>query len=418
MKDEREQTPARTIQPNRSQLRLVPLDLDRELDENHPARAVWAYVERLNLDAFYQVIKAREGRAGRPPVDPQIYLALWIYATLDGVGSAREIERLTREHLAYQWICGGVGVNYHSLSDFRNAAADRLNDLLQQSVSLLMRAGLVEIKRVSQDGMKVRASAGAGSFRTRKSLERIAQQQVERLEGEIDDEAAPATQREQSARVRADREREEKIQKALDEMEEAEKRKKSKNGKKKTEARTSTTDPAARVMKMADGGFRPAYNINLASDTDATVILAAHVSNEGTDLHAMLPLAERIEQDHDRKPSEWLADGGCTSIQNINGMAKRDCKVFAPLRQRTNPNYKPSDPRVGDSEAVREWRARMETDEAKKLYRRRGATAEWVNAQLREQGLVRLMVRGTQKALAVVLMHALTHNMRRTWALT
>lgn len=394
------------------------MDLDRELAEDHAARAVWAYVERLNLDAFYEVIKAREGRAGRPPVDPQIYLALWIYGTLEGVGSAREIERLTREHLAYQWICGGVSVNYHSLSDFRNAAADRLNDLLQQSVSLLMRAGLVEIKRVSQDGMKVRASAGAGSFRTRSSLEKIAQQQVERLEAEIEDDSGPATRREQSARERADRERQEKIQQALDEMKEAEKRKKSKNGKKKTEARTSTTDPAARVMKMADGGFRPAYNVHLATDTEATVIVAADVNNEGTDLHAMLPLAEQIEQHYDRKPSEWLADGGCTSVTNIDGMAERNCQLFAPLRQRTNPNYKPSDPRVGDSEAVREWRARMETEEAKKLYRRRGATAEWVNAQLREQGLVRLLVRGAQKALAVVLLHALTHNMRRTWALT
>lgn len=418
MKDEREQGPARTIQPNRSQLRLVPLDLDRELDQNHPARAVWAYVERLNLDAFYQVIKAREGRAGRPAVDPQIYLALWIYATLEGVGSAREIERLTREHLAYQWICGGVGVNYHSLSDFRNAAADRLKDLLQQSVSLLMRAGLVQIKRVSQDGMKVRACAGAGSFRTRKSLDQIAHQQVERLEIEIDDDSGPASRREQSARERADRERQEKIEQALEEMKEAEKRKTSKNGKKKTEARTSTTDPAARVMKMADGGFRPAYNIHLATDTEASVIVAANVNNEGTDLHAMLPLAEQIEQHYDRKPSEWLADGGCTSVQNINGMAVRGCKLFAPLRQRTNPAYKPSDPRAGDSEAVREWRARMETEPAKKLYRRRGATAEWVNAQLRGQGLVRLFVRGTQKALAVVLMHALTHNMRRSWALT
>jgi transposase len=153
------------------------MDLEGMLGEEHPARAVWAYVERLDLDAFYAVIRSREGSAGRPAVDPQIYLALWIYATLDGVGSAREIERLTRDHLAYQWICGGVPVNYHSLSDFRNVAADRLKDLLAQSVALLMGSGLVEIRRVSQDGMKVRASAGASSFRTRGKLEKIAQQQ-------------------------------------------------------------------------------------------------------------------------------------------------------------------------------------------------------------------------------------------------
>lgn len=418
MAEGNEKLPARTIQANRSQLRLVPFDLERLLAEDHPARAVWEYVERLNLDAFYEVIKSREGSAGRPAVDPQIYLALWIYATLDGVGSAREIERLTRDHLAYQWICGGVGVNYHSLSDFRKAAADRLKGLLRQSVGLLMASGLVEIRRVSQDGMKVRAWAGASSFRTRSKLEKIAAQQVDRLEGEIEDESAPASRREKSARERAARERDQRIGRALEEMKEAEKRKRSKNGKKKTEARASTTDPAARIMKMADGGFRPAYNVHLATDTDASVIVAVDVNNDGTDLHAMLPLAEQIEKQHGRRPQQWLADGGCTSISNINEMAKRECNVIAPLRERTNPNYKPSDPRPTDSEAVRQWRERMTTEQAKAVYKLRGATAEWVNAQLRGQGLLRFLVRGTQKVLSVVLLHALTHNMRREWVLS
>ena len=324
---------------------------------------------------------------------------------------------LTREHLAYQWICGGVGVNYHSLSDFRNAAADRLKDLLRQSVALLMSSGLVEIRRVSQDGMKVRASAGASSFRSRGKLEKIAQQQVDRLEGEIDDDSAPATRREQSARARAERERKERIARALGEMKDAEKRKRSNNGKKKTEARVSTTDPSARVMKMADGGFRPAYNVHLASDTTTTVIVAADVNNEGTDVHAMLPLAEQIEQHHERRPEEWLADGGCTSVANINDMSRRGCKVIAPLRQRTNPNYQPTDVRPTDTDAIREWRARMATEEAKALYRKRGATAELVNAQFRAQGLLRFLVRGAEKVRAVVTLQALTHNMRRTWAL-
>jgi len=395
----------------------MPMDLDRMLAEDHAARAVWDYVERLDLGKFYEVIRSREGSAGRPANDPKVYLALWIYATLDGVGSAREIERLTRDHLAYQWICGGVSVNHHSLSDFRNMAADRLKDLLRQSVTLLMASGLVEIRRVSHDGMKVRAWAGAGSFHTRGKLEKIAQQQVERLTAEMEDDSGPATRREKSARERADKQRSRRIERALEQMKEAEKGKRSNNGKKKTEARTSSTDPSARVMKMADGGFRPAYNVHLASDTSSTVIVAVDVNNDGTDLHAMVPLAEQIEQVYERKPEEWLADGGCTSLGNIDAMAERSCKVYAPLRKRTNPNYKPADARPNDSEAVREWRARMETEQAKALYRQRGATAEWVNAQLRAQGLLRFLVRGIEKTLAVVLMHALTHNMRRSWAI-
>ena len=271
MRERYDKLPARTIEPNRGQLRLVPLDLDRMLADEHPARAVWDYVAVLDLGSFYDVIRSREGSAGRPANDPKVYLALWIYATLDGVGSAREIERLTREHLAYQWICGGVRVNHHSLSDFRNVAADRLKDLLKQSVTLLMTSGLVEIRRVSHDGMKVRASAGASSFHTRGKLEKIAQQQVERLTVEMEDDSGPANRREKSARERADKQRSRRIARALEEMNEAEKRKKSNNGKRKTEARTSTTDPSARVMKMADGGFRPAYNVHLVSDTTSTL---------------------------------------------------------------------------------------------------------------------------------------------------
>jgi transposase len=417
MAEEREETGARTIEANRAQMRLVPMDLEGLLPENHQARAVWTFVERLDLSEFYAAIRSREGSAGRPAIDPRIYLALWIEGTLDGVGSAREIARLCQYHLAYQWICGGVGVNHHSLSDFRNLSTDLLNGLLRQSVTILMSTGLVEIRQVSQDGMKVRASAGAASFRTRGKLEKLAQEQVERLAREIEDETGVATKREQGARTHADQDRSKRIEQALEEMDEAEKRKKSNNGKKKSEARTSTTDPSARVMKMADGGFRPAFNVHLATDMGAMVVLAAEVNNEGTDLHAMLPLAEKIEKQHGALPQEWVADGGCTSIGNIEKMSKRGCKVIAPVRQRANPDRKPTDPRPSDSTAILEWRARMGTDEAKATYKRRGATAECVNAQFRNQGLLRFFVRGAEKALAVVLVHAITNNMRRGWAL-
>jgi transposase len=417
MAEEREERAARTIEANRAQMRFVPMDLEGLLPENHQARAVWTYVERLDLSEFYAAIGSREGSAGRPAIDPRIYLALRIEATLDGVGSAREIARLCQYHLAYQWICGGVSVNHHSLSDFRNLSTDRLNGLLGQSVTILMSTGLVEIRQVSQDGMKVRASAGAASFRTRGKLEKLAQEQVERLAREIEDETGLATKREQSARTHAEQDRSKRIEQALEEMDEAEKRKKSNNGKKKSEARTSTTDPSARVMKMADGGFRPAFNVHLATDMGAMVVLAAEVNNEGTDLHAMLPLAKKIEKQLGALPQEWVADGGCTSIDNIENMSERGCKVIAPVRQRANPDRKPTDPRPGDSNVILEWRARMETDEAKATYKRRGATAECVNAQFRNQGLLRFLVRGTEKALAVVLVHAITNNMRRGWAL-
>lgn len=418
MSEEREQEgAARTIEANRLQMRMVVLDLERMLPQEHQARAVWAFVEQLDLSRFYDAIRSREGRAGRPAVDPRIYLALWIEATLEGVGSARKIADLCQYHLAYQWICGGVPINYHSLSDFRNLATDLLKGLLKQSVEKLIRAGLVEIKQVSQDGMKVRAGAGASSFRTRSKLEQLVGQQVETLAREIEDESGASDKREQTERTDADRDRSERIKRALEEMDDAEARKKSNNGKKKTEARTSTTDPEARVMKMPDGGFRPAYNVHIATEVASLLVLAVEVNNEGTDLHAMVPLAEQIEADYQGRPEEWLADGGCTSVENIEKMSRRGCKVIAPVRERSKGDRKPSDPRPGDSEAILEWRARMDTEQAKKTYKRRGATSECVNAHFRNQGLLRLLVRGARKALAVALIHAITSNMRRGWAL-
>jgi transposase len=411
---------ARTVEANRAQLQLVPFDLERMLAEDHPARAVWAFVERLELSAFYARIKSREGSAGRPATDPRISLTLWIVATLDGVGSAREIERLCQVNLAYQWICGGVPVNYHSLSDFRSLSADLLNGLLTQSVTSLLSEGLVEMRRVAQDGMKVRASAGASSFRTRGRLEELknlAREQVETLAREIDNDPGAGSQREQSARKRAAASRAERIERALKEMTEAESRKQSNNGKKKSEARTSTTDPEARVMKMADGGFRPAFNIHMTTDTESKVIVAVEVNNHGTDLQTMVPLAEQVEDRHQARPEDWLADGGCSTLDNIDAMSERGCKVFAPLRQRQRADRKPGDARSTDSQAVREWRERMETEQAKTIYKQRGATAELVNAQFRNDGLLRLLVRGSEKVLAVAVLHAITHNMRRGWAL-
>lgn len=400
-------------------MRLVPLDLESMLAADHAARAVWAFVERLDLGEFYERILAREGSAGRPATDPQIVLALWIYATVDGVGSAREIERLCRYHLAYQWICGGVNVNHHSLSDFRNEAADLLNGLLTQSVTILVAEGLVEMRRVAQDGMKVRAWAGASSFRTRaglRKLQKAAREQVETLAREIEADPGAASRREEGARKRAAEDREKRIERALEQMAEAERRKESNKGRKKKEARTSTTDPSARVMKMADGGFRPAYNVHLVSDTATKVVIAVDVDNAGTDKHAMVPLAEQIEKRYGVRPPEWLADGGCNSLANIDQMAGRDCRIFAPPQRGRSPERRPTEARRNDSEAVKQWRERMGTEEAKAIYRERAATAELVNARCRAQGLLQFLVRGTKKVLAVALLHAITSNMRRGWA--
>lgn len=400
-------------------MRLITSDLEGMVAEDHQVRAVWAYVERLDLTAFYEKIKSVEGSAGRPATDPRILLALWIEATLDGVGSAREIERLCGEHVAYQWICGGVKVNYHTLSDFRSFSADQLNEALTQSTTVLLTEGLVELRRVAHDGMKVRASAGASSFRSAgrlRAMQKIAQEQVDLLAKEIHDDPGASTRRRDAAQKQARESRLKRIERAIKLLPEVKARKRSKNGKKKTRVRVSTTDPDARVMKMPDGGFRPAFNIHLATDTATQYIVGFDVNNLGTDCETMIPLSDQLKTDYGRQPNEWLADGGCVSHANVNAMAGRGCQLYAPLKKRRSGRARNTIVQT-DTQAIRAWRRRMSSKQGKQIYRERAATSECVNAQLRGNGLIRLLVRGLKKVESVVLLHILTHNMRRTLAL-
>ena len=411
----------RLAEADRSQVRVMVVDPDRLVPENDQVRAVWRFVEGLDLAAFYDQVKAVEGEPGRPPIDPKILMALWIQGTLDGIGSAREIARLCQMHARYQWICGGVTPGYHRLSDFRSSSGQEFDELLTDTVAVLMHKGLVDLERVAQDGMKVRASAGTGSFRSGKRLEElqtIADEQVRYLKEEVEQDGSAGNRRREAARARAAEDQARRIREALAELPEIKERKKSNNGKKKTEARSSTTDPSARVMKMADGGFRPALNVHLVSDTKTKVIAAVEVNNHGTDLRMAVPLAEQVHERHGKNPSEWLEDGGCVTLDGINKFAERGIDVIAPVREPRSSGKKATEVRATDSAAVAAWRKRMDTEEAKVIYKQRGATAELVNAHARNHGLHQFLVRGVQKARAVVLLLAITHNMRRSWALT
>ncbi|RME24108.1 MAG: transposase, partial [Deltaproteobacteria bacterium] len=162
----------RVLEPDRNSVRLTTSDLDSLLPPDHNARAVWAYVQRMDLSPLYAAIRARGSHPGRPSIDPALLMALWLFATLEGVGSARALARLCESHIAYRWLCGGVTVNYHTLSDFRVKHVELLEKLLVDGVATLMAGGLVDMARVAQDGVRVRASAGAASFKRRKTIER------------------------------------------------------------------------------------------------------------------------------------------------------------------------------------------------------------------------------------------------------
>ena len=408
----------RVLLPNRSQMAFRASDLDALLPEGHRARLVWGYVIRQPLEAFYAPIRVREGTRGRPAIAPEILLALWLYATVDGIGNSRQIARLTESHDAYRWICGGVGVNYHSLSDFRVEHGEALNELLTVSVASLMAAGVVKLKRVAQDGIRVRASAGAGSLRRREKLEGYldeARSRVARLKQAIDADSGVESRGSQAAKARAAREREARLQKALDRLPELEAIK-ARQGKKPETARASMTDADATVMKMGDGGFRPAYNPQLATDVDSLVIVGVDVVMVGSDAAQMVPMVEQVETRCGQAPESWLVDGGYTSHEQIERASERTV-VYGPVPKSKDDKVDAHQPKPGDSGAVAAWRERMGTDEAKAIYKQRAASAECANAQARNRGLQLLTVRGVAKVKCVVLLFALAHNLMRMAAL-
>lgn len=404
--------------PQREQVEFRACCWNDLLPTDHQARIVWSFVEKLDLSPLHARIKAVERNAGRSAIDPRILFALWLYATLRGVGSARELARrcdAKTGELAFQWICGGVSVNYHTLADFRTEHVELLDATLTHSVAVLMQEGLVTLDRVAQDGMKVRTSAGAASFRRRATLEEHleqAQQQIEALKQELNADPAAANRRQQAARERAARERAERLQEALRQLEEVEAKKKTAE---KEKARASTTDPEARVMKMADGGFRPAYNVQLATDTQSQIITGVEVVNSGGDQGKMAPMVEQHEDRYGETPDEMLVDGGYIKKEDIDQVSPPEgsTTVYAPVMASKKSDVDPHTPREDDSPAVAAWRQRMATPEAKEIYKDRAATAECVNAIARNRGLQRFQVRGSPKVRAVVLWYVLAHNLMR-----
>lgn len=406
----------RLREADRTQVCLRPVDLEGLLPEDHRARIVWAYVEGLDLTPLYEQIQAVEGEAGRPATDPKILLALWLYATLEGVGSARALDRLCTTHVAYQWLCGGVPMNYHTLADFRTAQGAFLDRLLTQSVAVLMAQGLVTLTRVAQDGVRVRASAGAASFRRRPTLAQClaeAEAQVQTLRAELEGAPGATTARQRAARERAARERQARVAQALAHLPALEAKKKPED---RTKARVSTTDPEARVMKMADGGYRPAYNLQFATDAGAQVIVGVDASNAGTDHGQLAPMVAQIEARHQQPPAATLVDGGFATKEDIAAVSDRTT-VYAPVQKPKTATRNPHEPLPTDTPAVAAWRQRMGTPEAQTIYKDRAATAECVNAQARNRGLRQLGVRGLAKVRTLALWYAVAHNLARAIAL-
>jgi transposase/vacuolar-type H+-ATPase subunit H len=406
----------RLREPQRTQIELRAVDIESLIGEDHPVRVIWSYVEGLDLSELENRIKARGDRPGHPATSPRLLLALWLYATSEGVGSARALARLSETHDAYRWLCGGVSVNHHTLADFRVGCADLLDRLLAEHLAALSKAGLVNLETLAQDGVRVRASAGAASFRREATLDRhlvMAEAVVEDLKSEVDAHSDASNQRIRAARERAARERSERVKKAQTALAEIkrqrqEREEKRGNGKKPKEPRASTTDADARVMKMADGGFRPGYNVQVTSVAGEQIVVDVEVSNNGSDRGLMRPMLERLRTRRGGLPKRHLADGGYGSAEDIDWAHAEGIEVYCPPTQ-SKHGTDPYLPRRGDRPGVLAWRARMESESGKAQYKPR-SICECIHARWRNWDLRQLPVRGIEKVRAVALWYALTNN--------
>jgi len=418
----------RTIKPQRDQVEMMMFSIDQLIPAGHKARLVWKYVEKLDLSKLLLKIESTEGSLGRPAIDPHILLTLWLYATIEGIGQGRVIERYCSEHNAFKWICGGVNVNYHTINDFRANNEECLNDLITQSVAMLLVENLITLEEISQDGIKVRAHAGASSFRRKDKLkifQKIAKEHVEKLNEERLKAPSDVISRKKIVENQKAADRENRINKAIEQLNKITEQKKKvlkkqrkKLAKKKEEKiRASTTDPESRIMKMGNGGYNPAYNVQLATDVKTQVIVGMKVSNQEMDMGLISQIQEQVINTFGTKPKRWLVDGGYVQHEDIDKIAQinPECIIYMPPRNSKDPeSYLPKDT---DSQYVKEWRINMGKIESKEIYKNRAATSECVNANARNRGLQQFFVRGISKVASNMCLFVIVHNMIRSWIL-
>ena len=398
------------------------LALDQWLDEEHRVRTVWQYVEALDLRPLYQAIKATEDNVGRTPIDPRMLFALWLFATLEGVTSARRLAELCTRDIAYLWICGGVSVNHHTLSDFRVDHGDLLERVLTDSIAVLLHQGLITLATVAQDGMRVRASAGSGSFRRAASLEEARQQaqthvdQLRQQQEQDEQDGDGGDRRRRAAQERAARERLERIAAAQEALQEMQTRYDQRSGTPRSAPRASTTDPDARRMKMGDNGTRPALNVQLASTGDAQLVVAVKVTSQGSDSGLLRPMYDDVVERYGVRPMAYLVDGGFGKKEDITHVELQGTAVYAPLyaeQQQLAAGQDPYAARRNESPQMTAHRARMGTEAGKAKYKERAAIAEFPHADCRNRGLTQFRVRGLLKAKAQALWHVLAFNWLR-----
>ncbi len=452
---------------NRQQMSWRAVDVERLIGEDHPARAIWALVGRLDLSRFYEGIESSAEEGGRPAFDPQLLISLWVYAYTQGIGSAREVARRCEHDPAFQWLTGLDEVNYHTLADFRVEKQKELDELFTQVLAALSKEGLITLEQVMQDGTKIKAQASVRSYRQeetiREHLER-ARRRVAEMGDPRNEETSPRTKQ---ARERARREQQERLENALQELEKLQERKQGEQAK----------------MHHSDGGLALSYNAQISADAAHGLIVGVAVTPEVNDYAQLLPAVERVEERLKKKPRQMVADAGYTTRETIEAMAERkidflgsltgaeklsradtmdrlppsafvydrerDCfvcpegkllgyegrhtkkKGFTYYRYEAEwrdcqscarkPQCCPENQKQGrsvvrgeESAAVLAFHQKMATEKAQAQYRRRGGVVEFCHAWIKSKlGLRQFHVRGLVKVQMEMLWACLTYNLQQ-----
>jgi transposase len=380
---------------------------DDALAPDHRARLLWRVVETVDLSAFTAKAKAVEGHAGRPLASLRMLLTLWLYGICVGIGSARAIERLTSTEQALRWIVGDQSVSHARLSQFRIEHGDALDRLFTEVLGVLLHKGLLSLDLVAQDGTRIRASAAAPSFRTEASLEKCREQaalHVHAVFAELDD--PEPTFAEKAARLAAAFRYERRVAEALAAMREL-----REHGK-VDEPRASTTDADARVMKMPDGGYRPGYNVQMVTAGSEMggprTIVGVRVTNVGSDMGSVTPMLEQVRERTGLLPKVLLADANHAKHDCVRACSDLgvEALIAVPARSAT------AGPHADHHPAVCAWRARMQTHDAKRVFRARASLCELSNAHLKHHhGIAQVLVRGIEKVTCVALLAGLAANL-------
>jgi transposase len=473
-------TKARLKPIDRRQMVMRTIDMERLVEGDHPVRAIWEMLGEVDLSPFMRGVRAVEGRPGQATVDPRLLASLWIYAYSEGVSSARELSRMCEYEPGCQWLTGMGTVNHHTLSDFRVEHKKALNGIFAEVLGLLSAEGLVDLKQVTVDGTKVKANAGKDTFRRQERIEKhleLARKQIEQMG---DPRSDSSSQRTAKAKERVLKEKKQRLELALEELKRIQE---AKPDKEKAQARVSTTDPEARVMKNSDGGYMPAYNVQVATCVAHGIILDLQAVQGGSDRDQLMPAVDRLEEKLGI-PERMIADAGYTSHPNIESTATRHIDLIAPVPEgsakpqryeergigpafhneafrydpaadhyicpagktlkrsgktrfagRIQMRYRarPSECRVcpfrdqccpnaksrqitrsQDSETVKAFIAKMQTEEAKQIYRQRPQVAEFVNAWIKDKlGLRQFRLRGLDKVQVECVWAGLTYNIQQ-----